>query len=505
MIPLFVIGIAVLAFVMNRTAFAAVPTSTPIVVPSETMTVKNGTLNVTLNSTGALGAVDERTLTFDTSALVTDVKVAVGDHVKAGDVLATADTSAIDSQIQSAQISLDDAQNALDTLKAPPTDLDVEIQKLKVQAAQAQLSSASLSGPSADDIEIARLNVEKAKNSLWQAQVNRDTSVANAANRPQQQNAYSNSVEQAAQLEQSASSITTAQNTYQSTANEGPDASALASGNASLVSAQAGLATLLAGPKDSDVRLAEIKVQTAQLSLDAAKKNLDKAIITAPFDGVVASVDFVKGTLPGTGSISLLNTNSYTITLSVDEKDITNVKVGQPVSLKVQALENATVTGTVTEVEPVPVTSSSSQLVTYDVKVTLDPSNQVLRPGMSAIATVTLNSLQNIIVVPNRFITVDAKTQKATVKVEIAPNTYKDVPVTLGTRTDSDSEIVSGLNLGDTLVILPSAATTTGGRTGFGLFPGAGGGPGGGGFAGGGGGFAGGGNRGGGTGRAGGG
>ena len=79
-IPLFIIGIAVLAFVMNRTAFAAVPTSTPIVVPSERVTVKNGTLNVTLNSTGALAATDQQTLTFDTSAVVTDVKVAVGDH-----------------------------------------------------------------------------------------------------------------------------------------------------------------------------------------------------------------------------------------------------------------------------------------------------------------------------------------------------------------------------------------------------------------------------------------
>src|SRR5689334_21962995 len=59
-IPLFLIGIAVLAFVMNRTVSAAVPTSTPIVVPSERMTVKNGTLNVTFNSTGALSATDQQ-------------------------------------------------------------------------------------------------------------------------------------------------------------------------------------------------------------------------------------------------------------------------------------------------------------------------------------------------------------------------------------------------------------------------------------------------------------
>ena len=497
-IPAFVIAVAVLAFVMNKTASAAVPSSTTIVVPSETMTVKNGTLNVTLNSTGALSAADSETLTFNVSAPVTDVLVTTGAKVKAGDVLAKVDTTSIDSQVQSAQIGLTEAQDALATLKEPATDLDVEIQKLKVQAAQAQLSSASLSGPTADDVQIAQLNVEKAKNSLWQAQVNRDVSASNANGRVVQ-NAYSSSVEQAAQLEQSASSITTAQNTYQSTANQGPDAGALASGNASLVSAQAGLTTLLAPPNTSDVRQAEIKVQTAQLSLDAAQKNLDDAKIVAPYDGVVASVDFVKGTMPGTGSISLINTSGYSITLAVDEKDITQVKVGQQVSLRVQAINNAKISGTVTQIDPAPVTSTSGQLVTYNVKVTLNPSNETLRPGMSVIATVTLNSVQNVIVVPNRFITVDATTQKATVKVEAAPGVFRTVPVTLGTRTDSESEVVSGLNIGETLVILPSSAAATTGRSGLSLFPGAGGG--GGGFAGGGapggGGFAGG-NRGGG-------
>ena len=93
---------------------------------------------------------------------------------------------------------------------------------------------------------------------------------------------------------------------------------------------------------------------------------------------------------------------------------------------------------------------------------------------MSAIATVTLNQISNVIVLPNRFITVNATTQEATVKVETAPNKYEDVPVKLGTRTDSESEIVSGLTVGQTLVILPSASTSTRTQSGFGLLPGAG-------------------------------
>ncbi len=474
-IPALVVGVAILTFVMGKKASASVPTSPTIVVPSETMTVKNGTLTVTLNSTGSLTAADEEYLTFDVAAPVTEVLVAAGDHVRAGDVLAQVDATSIETQIQSAQLNLTEAQNALAALQEPASDLDVEIQKLKVQAAQASLSAASETGASAEDIEIARLNVEKAKNALWQAQLNRDMASGSSNNGRPVENAYSNSVEQAAQLEQTASNITTAENTYESTASEGADASALASGNASRISAQAGLTTLLAGASDSDLRQAEIKVETAQLALEAVQKNLDKTKLVAPFDGVVASVDFVKGTMPGTSSISLINTSGYSISLSVDEKDITALKVGQSVSLSVQAIDGATITGTVTQIDPVPVTSSSSLLVTYNVKVTLSPTEQTLRPGMSVVATVTLNEVKNVIVVPNRFITVDSTIQQATVKVGMSANTYTDVPVTLGTKTDNESEVVSGLTPGQTLVILPSASTTTATQSGLNLLPGVGG------------------------------
>jgi macrolide-specific efflux system membrane fusion protein len=119
---------------------------------------------------------------------------------------------------------------------------------------------------------------------------------------------------------------------------------------------------------------------------------------------------------------------------------------------------------------------------------------------MTAVAAVTLQELDNILVLPNRFLTTNTATNKTTVKVMTAPNVYTDVPVTLGTQTASESQILSGLTAGQTVVILPTAGQTgAGGAGGFGLFGrGAGGPPAGGGFGGGGGGFAGGGGGGGG-------
>lgn len=478
-IPAFVGVVGLGTVQVSRTSSAAAEATPAVVTPSETMQVGKGTLTVTLNSTGSLTPAHEETLTFEVSAPVTEIDVAEGDTVKAGDVLARVDTTSIDSQISSAQLSLTDAQNSLAALQEPPTDLEIEIAKAQVEAAQASLSSASLSGASDADIEIARLNVEKAKNSLWQAQVNRDVTESRpGAN--QEVNAYSNNVEQAASLASSETQIQIAQTNYEGTVNEGPNASGLASGNASLVSAEANLDTLMSGASESDIRKAQITVENAKLTLESAQKALDKAALVAPFDGVIASVNFVQGTLPVSSSITLVDTSGYTITLSVDEKDITQLAVGQTVSLTIQALDNAAITGTVTRIDPAPVSSESGQLVTYNVEVTLNPTQQPLRPGMSAIATVTLNQIDDVIVVPNRFIMVDATTQLATVKVMTAPGTYQDVPVTLGTRTDSESEVLSGISVGQTLVILPSASsTTTSMQSGLGLLPGGGSGAGG--------------------------
>ena len=330
-------------------------------------------------------------------------------------------------------------------------------------------------------MQIAQLQEELSKNSLWQAQLNRDMSAASA--RPNAPNAQANDIQTTASLAQSQTNVDISQLNYNSTVSDGPNTSQLSSANAQLISAQANLNSLTSGPTADELRQSQIAVETAQLSLDQAQKQRDNALLKAPFDGVVAEVNIVAGTIPpSTGAMTLINTSGYTITLSVDEKDITKLQVGQPVSLNVQALRNAPVTGTVTRIDPAP--TLSGQLVNYNVQVTLSGSEQRLRPGMTAVADVTLNQLDNILVLPNRFLNTNTITQQTTVKVMTATNIYQDVVVTLGTQTTSESQILSGLTAGQTVVILPTAGQAGAGGAGFGLFgrpPGGGNFPGGGG------------------------
>ncbi len=471
-VPLLVIGVALMGVMMARSETEILPEATPLTVPVETMTVQPGTLTETLNATGSLAAADQTTLAFGTTAPVTDVLVAVGDTVHKGDVLARVDPTAIDMQVRSAEINLESAQNALAALQAPPSDFDVRSAELSVQSAQASLSSASQNASTGNDAEIARLNAELAKNSLWQQQLSRDMS---ANPNPQAPNAVTNRIASQASMTNAEENVTNAEQNYQDTLNAAPDTSQLASADASLISAQAKLDALNAGPSDSDVRKAQINIETAQLNLDTVKQQRDETEIVAPFDGIVAAVNVEVGELPpNTGAITLINTDNYTITLSVDEKDIAQLAQGQAVNVTLQALNNVTLSGKVTRVDLSP--ASTSDLVTYNVEVTLNPANAPVRPGMSAVANVVLSELNNVLVVPNRFITVNDRTQQATVKVETAAGTYNDVPVTIGAQTDSDSVVTSGINTGDKLVILASAATngTTQRGAGLGLFGGAG-------------------------------
>ena len=483
-ITAFTILVLVVGLLMARSRVATfVPEAVPIIQPIESITINPSTLTLTLSATGALTPADNQVLSFGASAPVTDVKVTVGDQVHAGDILAQLDTTNIDSQIRDAQMSLTQAQNSLNALTAPPRAIDLKIAQESVTAAQAGLSAASQTGSTATDVQIAALQTELSKNSLWQAQLSRDMSAASA--RPNAPNADANNIQTASSLAQSETNVDIAQVNFNATANTGPNASQLTSANAQLISAQAQLNSLTAGPTAPELRQAQIAVQTAQLSLDAAQKQRDNAVLKAPFDGVVAEVDIVQGTIPpSTGAITLINTSGYTITLAVDEKDITKLQVGQPVNLSVQALNNATVAGKVTRINPAP--TLSGQLVNYDVEVTLNSGEQALRPGMTAVANVILNQLDNVLVLPNRFLTTNPTTKQTTVKVMTGTNNYQDVEVTLGTQTASESQITNGLTVGQTVVILPTAGQTGTGAAGFSLFGRAGGAAGGGGFPGGG-------------------
>jgi len=232
------------------------------------------------------------------------------------------------------------------------------------------------------------------------------------------------------------------------------DVGALASANAQLVAAQNQLDLLINGPTDLQLQIAQTQLQIAALAVQQAENTLAKAVLIAPIDGVIAKNNLVVGEVPPqSAAMSIIDSSSYYVDVAVDETDIVSVAVGQSVSLRLDALPDVKISAKVTRVALIPV--RVGQLVTYTVRVTLDPTDAPIRVGMTTTATIVINQLSDVIAIPNRFIRIDSVSQQAYVTIQESPTQFKEIPVTLGVRNDSQSEITSGLAVDQTVVLVP--------------------------------------------------
>jgi membrane fusion protein (multidrug efflux system) len=129
---------------------------------------------------------------------------------------------------------------------------------------------------------------------------------------------------------------------------------------------------------------AQADADRAQASLDSAKATLAQATLIAPFNGTIASVDIsaAETVLPGQIVITLGDFSKFQIeTTDLTERDVTNVKVGQPAKISVRAL-NKEFGGKVTDVSRISSTVGGD--VVYKVTIELDDQAQGLLWGMSA-------------------------------------------------------------------------------------------------------------------------
>ena len=113
--------------------------------------VTQGTLQVVISATGPITSPTSIPLTFKNSGKLAEVDVAVGDTVKAGQVLARLDTSDLQAQVNQAQANLDAAAANEAKLQAGATPEQVAVAQAAVDAAQTGLDSAQKSLAAAQD------------------------------------------------------------------------------------------------------------------------------------------------------------------------------------------------------------------------------------------------------------------------------------------------------------------------------------------------------------------
>jgi HlyD family secretion protein len=352
--------------------------------------------------------------------------------------------------VQQAQAAVDQAQVALDKLKNP-SPYDVQQAQEAVNQAQANLDKLNNPAPS---------DVQAAQQAVVQAQAGLDK-LANPS-------AYDvQAAQQAVVQAQAGLDKLLVANRYD-----------LQTAQAALDQAQANLALKQAGNTDLDVAIAQAAVDQAKGALDQAKANLDGATLTAPYSGVVAATGANPGEQVGTGTalVTLVDTRQVRVDVVVDETDVAKVQPGQPVSITMDALPGQRLPGTVSVIAP---TGTVTQgVVNYTVQIQVDPAQaQGARPGMTATAAITTASKDNALVVPNRAVRTQGRAK--TVDVLDADGKTTTRPVQTGLANDQVTEVLSGLQPGDRVVI-PTTTTAAARVPGFGGPGGPGGGPGGG-------------------------
>ena len=229
---------------------------------------------------------------------------------------------------------------------------------------------------------------------------------------------------------------------------------------ASLLAAETQLEAMEDAPDEAAVEAAESQLKAAELQLKAAElavtetqKQLDEAVITAPFDGEVASVHAEEGDIyspTGMPVIHLIDLTSMELEVEVDEIDVAEVKPGQRAIIEVDALPALQLEGEVASISLL--SKKLGGLVLYEVTIGFDvPQGYNLKIGMSAIADIIFEERSNVLLVPNRAITQDSQGNPV-VKVMVDEE-IEERPVVTGISDGFDTEIVGGLNEGDVVVI----------------------------------------------------
>ena len=185
----------------------------------------------------------------------------------------------------------------------------------------------------------------------------------------------------------------------------------------------------------------------ALVSLEAAYRKRDALAVTAPCDGVVATLDASQGdsVTDGTKLMSIVEADAgLTLTLAVDELDILSVQPGQRVALSVDALPNAALTGVVQKVAPLGDTSSG--VTTYDVTVTVSGEDERVKGGMNVSGEIIVNAEDDAILIPTDALQKDGAGYCVTLE---SGETRR---VTLGVMTDETTQILDGIGVGETVI-----------------------------------------------------
>ncbi len=452
-----IIIIVVIALVLAGSVFGIVNAKQrSLASDSELLTyqISNGDLSAVVDETGEVHADQSATLYWETSGIIGDVAVTLGEEVSADQVLATLRENSLPQNYYLSQQELITAKRALEDLYENAAKAAANAQSA-VAVARDSLDNAeyhwTLNQPgnrySPEELKSAKAKVVIAENRLK----NKEKNLKHASGKVAKAQAQILLTEAINQYQYATWYV----NWLQVGADEiemGILDANVAVTQANLDEAERQYEKVKDGPDPDDIRMAEARISGAQAALDSAT-------ITAPFDGVITSVEVLPGDLVAPNSLAFRidNLNNLLVDVDISEVDINQVKPGQPVTLSFDAILGKEYQGEVVEVSPVGFQQQG--LVSFTVTVRVIDADEEVRPGLTAAVQIVVRQVEGALLIPNRAVRWVNGEQVIYLSPEGAnpnPASLIRVPITLGASSDEYTEVLAGdINVGDFVVLNP--------------------------------------------------
>lgn len=370
----------------------------------ESAVVTRGDLVVGVSISGNLEMPHRTDLSFGTTGMVLKVLVEEGDAVQKGQVLGRLDAQSLELSLQTALARQDTAE------------IDYEVARNQLVATIYPMYT----GAYVSDLPGTWLALEEALEDLEQARRLLDKD---------------NAEEMQAQLEVLEADIVKAKEKLHSTRWALP------------------LSVKLMELQTDQAKLA---LQMAELDVARARLELEKATIVAPFDGVAAEVLINEGQQLSSmtyanPAVRLIDPSEIEMSGMIDEIDIASVELAQETEITLDALPGKELGGRVAFISQAGTIQAG--VVSYKTTIVLTTPDEDIRDGMSATAEIITDRREDVLLIPNRAI--QGSWDSPWVEVLIEEGT-EERPVTLGLSDGIRTEVLSGLELAEE-VVLPAA------------------------------------------------
>lgn len=418
---------------------------------SEVYTVQTGTLKKSIEFLGNIEYEQAAKLKWETGGVIGAVNVSVGDRVKKGDILAELTTDSLSTAVLNAEKELVSAMDAA---------ADVMVSEVKKYQALATLAfdEVSLKATKAAQEKLyyprgTSQDLEMAYDSLQLAEKNFGYAKQDFMNVLDNYKSWGEDETRATYFESYQQNYQSLQSAYAKWKylRQAPEAVELAFAQGAVANAQRIYDEVLKefNSYSSIPRAKDLK--SANSAVDLAENTYGQRYITAPFDGLVASVsaEVDQVVAKDTDAIQLVDDSAYYLEVQVNEVDRDKVAVGQPVAIRIDVLPGRTYAGKIIKMDNAAVVSNSG--IKFAALMKLDTLDPEIKAGMSASVEFPTATIEDVLLVPVSAIT--TKNGVRTVQ-RITANGTEPVEITIGRVNTFAAEVTGGgLRPGDRLSV----------------------------------------------------